>query len=73
VTQNECCTVAVLFLVVGEVMFALKAAISSSTYVTIGTGAASAAELCLADFLRFLRPFSCPSRYDFVVFWYSES
>ena len=71
--MNAVRTVAVLFFVAGEVMFPLKAAISSSTYVTIGTGASSAAELCLADFLRLLRPFSCPSRYDFVVFLYSES
>ena len=46
-SQYECCTVAVLFFVFSEFTFSLKAAISSSIYVTTDTGASSVAELCL--------------------------
>ena len=55
-------------------MFPLKAAILSSVYVALDTGASSAAELCLAAFSGFvcLRPFSLSS-YEFVVFWYLEA
>ena len=45
---------------VGEVMFSFKAAILVfDIYVTIDTGASSAAELYLAAFLPLFRPFSC--------------
>jgi len=66
-TQNECCTVAVLFFEFGEVVLSLKACISSSVYVTTDTGVSSAAGLCFAAFLLFPRQFARPSRYDFVV------
>ena len=52
-TQNECCTIPVLFGVFGEVIFSLKAAISSSIYITSDNGASSAVELYLAIFPSF--------------------
>ena len=73
-SQNECCTVAVHFFVFSDVLFSLKAAILSSVYVTIDTGASSAAELCFATFSGF----DCFGHFlvqvmNFVVFWYSEA
>ena len=68
-TQNESCTVAMLFYELSEVVFSLKVRISYSVYVTNDTTASSAAELCLAAFdPLFPRQFACPSRYVFRVF-----
>ena len=59
---------------VSEVMFSLNAAaISSSVYDPIDTGAFSAAKLWFAvKALRLFQPFPCPS-YDLDAFWYSQA
>ena len=52
-THNECCTIAVLFFVFGEVMLSIKAAISPSLYAATDNRTSSAAKLCLAAFFSF--------------------
>ena len=52
-TNNECCTIAVLFFVFGDVMLSIKAAISPSLYAAIDNRVSSAANLCVAAFVSF--------------------
>ena len=50
-THNECCTIAVLFFVFGEVILSIKAAIAPSLYAAIDNRASSAVKFCPEVFI----------------------
>ena len=52
-THNDCCAIAVLFFVFGDVMLSIKGAILRSLYVAIDNRVSSAAKLRVAAFFSF--------------------